>query len=79
MKEISIVLFGIGKVGKTLIDQLLAATEEWQSEGVKLRIPVIANSETALFAAEGISETWQEDFRKDGKNLPISGYHSICF
>ena len=71
MKEVNIVLFGIGNVGKTLIGQLLAATEQWQNEGVKLRIPVIANSTTALFAAEGISAEWNEDFGKNGKSYKV--------
>ncbi|MGB8374957.1 MAG: aspartate kinase [Salegentibacter sp.] len=71
MKEVNIVLFGIGNVGKTLIGQLLAATEQWQNEGVKLRIPVIANSTTALIAAEGISAEWNEDFGKNGKSYKV--------
>ncbi|MGY5849983.1 aspartate kinase [Salegentibacter sp. F14] len=63
MKTVNIILFGVGNVGGTLIDQLLKIRTKWVKEfKLNLEIPVIANSEKALLRPGGISETWQEDF-----------------
>ena len=54
MKKVNIILFGIGNVGSTLIQQLLDAKKQWEKHsGVSVNIPVIANSKKALFNAEG--------------------------
>ena len=60
MKKINIIIFGVGNVGSTLITQLLNTKQKWEEQGIKLEIPVIANSRKALFKSEGIDETWKE-------------------
>lgn len=72
MKKVNIILFGIGNVGSTLINQLLNAKEQWEkNSGVSINIPVIANSTKALFTTEGISENWQEEFKSNAKNYKL--------
>lgn len=71
MKEINIVLFGIGKVGSTLIDQLLEAKSRWKQDGIQLQIPVIANSGKALFKPEGVDRDWQQELQRNGKSYEI--------
>lgn len=61
MKIINIIIFGVGNVGSTLITQLLNTKQKWEEQGIKLEIPVIANSRKALFKSEGIDETWKEE------------------
>lgn len=57
MKEVNIILFGVGNVGNTLIDQFLKIGHRWADEfEIKLKIPVVANSGKALFKPEGIGE-----------------------
>lgn len=71
MKKINLILFGIGNVGKTLLIQLLEAKALWEQEGLRVNIPVIANSSTALFTAKGVSGNWQEEFANKGKNYSL--------
>ncbi|MBZ9728322.1 aspartate kinase [Salegentibacter sp. JZCK2] len=72
MKKVNIILFGIGNVGSTLIQQLLSAREQWEKHsGVSVSIPVIANSKKALYNAEGISENWQKDFKKSAEKYKL--------
>lgn len=72
MKKVNIILFGIGNVGKTLIEQLLTAKKQWEeNSGVSVNIPVIANSTKALLIAEGITENWEKDFKKSAKEYKL--------
>jgi len=72
MKKVNIILFGIGNVGSTLIQQLLDAKKQWEKHsGVSVNIPVIANSKKALFNAEGISENWKKDFKKSSEKYKL--------
>lgn len=65
MKTIHIVLFGIGNVGSTLINQINAAraTLKRQKE-IDLQIPVITNSKLIFTAEEGVESTWENDFKR---------------
>ncbi|MDR9457945.1 MAG: aspartate kinase [Salegentibacter sp.] len=64
----NIILFGVGNVGSTLIDQFLKIRSRWTAEsGIRLNIPVIANSGKALFMPKGIGENWKEDFDKNAE------------
>ena len=68
MKKVNIILFGVGNVGSTLIDQLLKTKTNWQKESeIAVNIAVIANSKKALFKPEGIDENWKEDFEKNAQ------------
>jgi homoserine dehydrogenase len=62
-KTIHIVLFGIGQVGSTLINQINEAKSRLlQEQNLKLRIPIVANSKLAFFDKDGISNGWETDF-----------------
>lgn len=67
MKQIHIVLFGTGKVGSSLIQQILKAGEYLKEhEGLELKIPIIANSTTAFFQKDHQSSSWETDLKKFG-------------
>jgi homoserine dehydrogenase len=62
-KTIHIVLFGIGKVGSKLINQINASKSSLQQhQNLQLRIPIIANSKLAFYDKDGISDGWEMDF-----------------
>ena len=62
-KTIHIVLFGIGKVGSTLINQINESKSRiLQEQNLKLKIPIIANSKLAFLDKDGISNSWETDF-----------------
>jgi homoserine dehydrogenase len=62
-KTIHIVLFGIGQVGSTLINQINGAKSRLlQEQNLKLKIPIIANSKLAFYDKDGISNRWETDF-----------------
>lgn len=68
MKKVNIILFGIGNVGSTLIDQFLKTKSAWEKDSeIDLNISLIANSEKALFKPEGIGANWKVDFDKNAK------------
>ncbi|HEY9185118.1 MAG TPA: aspartate kinase [Salegentibacter sp.] len=72
MKKVNIILFGIGNVGGTLIAQLLKTRSLWTSEfGMSLNVPVISNSEKALFKPEGIGENWKVDFDENAQTYKL--------
>lgn len=67
MKKINIVLFGTGKVGSRLIQQVLEVRQDLQQEQhLELNIPVIANSTTAFFAEENVQSSWSTDLERFG-------------
>ena len=67
MKKINIVLFGTGKVGSVLINQVLEARESLlRQENLELNLPVIANSTTAFFRKENQEATWETDLKTFG-------------
>lgn len=65
MKTIHIVLFGIGNVGSTLINQINAAKDALKKhKQISLQIPVITNSKLIFTSEEGVESTWESDFKK---------------
>lgn len=66
MKTINIILFGVGKVGSTLVKQVLEGQPRFEKAGVALQIPVIANSSIAFFKEEGVEDSWQTDLETFG-------------
>jgi homoserine dehydrogenase len=61
--SINIVLFGIGNVGSTLINQVLESQKFFlEKRNIELRFPVIANSTLAFFEKEGVKNEWEIDF-----------------
>lgn len=60
-KKINLVLFGLGQVGGTLADQILASADQIESrKGLKLNIVAMANSRKLLLDARGIGADWRD-------------------
>jgi aspartokinase/homoserine dehydrogenase 1 len=61
--KVNIVLFGIGNVGSTLINQVLASQNYFiEQKNIDLRFPIIANSTLAFFENKGIQNKWESNF-----------------
>jgi aspartokinase/homoserine dehydrogenase 1 len=61
--RINIVLFGIGNVGSTLINQVLESQKFFlEKRNVELRFPIITNSSLAFFEKKGIKNQWEANF-----------------
>jgi len=66
MKTINIVLFGIGNVGSTLVDQFQKAIETIEKEQqVQLKLQLIANSRKALYADISSELNWRTRFEEE--------------
>ncbi len=62
-KKIHLVVFGIGKVGSTLIQQINDAKSQLQQhQNVLIEIPIVTNSKLAFYEKNGISNSWECDF-----------------
>lgn len=63
MTQVNLIIFGIGNVGATLINQLIAfKAEVKQQQQIDLRIPVMANSKFAFFNSDDLNNTWTSAF-----------------
>lgn len=61
--NINIILFGIGNVGSTLINQVIESQQFFlEKRNVNLRFPVIANSTVAFFEKQGVKNQWEANF-----------------
>jgi len=61
--RINVVLFGIGNVGSTLLNQVIESQQFFlQKRNVELRFPIITNSTLAFFEKEGIKNQWEANF-----------------
>lgn len=61
--RINIVLFGIGNVGSTLINQVIESQKFFlEKRNIDLRFPVITNSTLAFFEKEGLKNQWEANF-----------------
>lgn len=61
--KINIVLFGIGNVGSTLINQVLESQKFFlEKKNIELRFPIITNSTLAFFEKEGEINSWEANF-----------------
>jgi aspartokinase/homoserine dehydrogenase 1 len=61
--KINIILFGIGNVGSTLINQVLESRKFFlEKKNIELRFPVITNSTLAFFEKEGEINSWEANF-----------------
>ncbi len=73
MKTINIVLFGIGNVGGTLINQInKAKTQLHLKQKTNVKIIVATNSNTALYNENGISNNWSTHFSNEAKPYVIN-------
>ncbi|WP_300979334.1 aspartate kinase [Flavobacterium sp.] len=63
--KINIILFGIGKVGSALIQQIEESQLFFQEKyGVELRFPIITNSTLAFFEKKGHTNSWEANFNQ---------------
>ena len=63
--KINIILFGIGNVGSTLLNQVLDSHKFFlEKRNIDLRFPVITNSTKALFEKDGATNLWESNFSK---------------
>jgi homoserine dehydrogenase len=61
--RINIVLFGIGNVGSTLINQVIESQNFFlEKKNIELRFPIITNSTLAFFEKEGVKNQWEANF-----------------
>ena len=61
--RINIVLFGIGNVGSTLINQIIESQKFFlEKRNIDLRFPIITNSTLAFFEKEGLKNQWEANF-----------------
>ncbi|OWP85144.1 aspartate kinase [Flavobacterium davisii] len=61
--RVNVILFGIGNVGSTLIQQILESQQFFlEQRNIDLRVPVITNSTVAFYEKEGVRNQWEADF-----------------
>lgn len=61
-KKVNLAIFGVGNVGGTLVNQIVAAAEKIEEkEGVKLQIFALANSRKMVLNSNGISSDWKNE------------------
>lgn len=59
----NIILFGIGNVGRTLINQVIESQEFFlKKRNIDLRFPIITNSTLAFFEKDGLKNQWEANF-----------------
>lgn len=71
-KKVNLALFGHGKVGAALIDQILASARSIEKKkNIKLNIFAIANSSKVLLDDNGISTDWRERLETEAQPYDI--------
>lgn len=61
--KINIVLFGIGNVGSTLLNQVLESQQFFiDKKNIEVRFPIITNSSLAFFEKHGVKNNWEANF-----------------
>lgn len=69
--KINIVLFGIGNVGSTLINQIVESQKFFlEQQNIELRFPIITNSTLAFFEKDGLKNKWEANFAQSA--IPFS-------
>ncbi|WP_034923577.1 aspartate kinase [Gillisia sp. CAL575] len=73
MKKINIVLFGVGNVGSSLINQILEARSKIiTSSQVEINLAVLVNSKIAFYNKDNISHSWEAEFKTYGYPYKLS-------
>ena len=61
--KVNVVLFGIGNVGSTLLNQVIESQQFFlEKRNIDLRFPIITNSTLAFFEKEGAKNQWEANF-----------------
>lgn len=67
MKKIHVILFGVGNVGGSLINQILEAREALKNKSkLEINIPVIVNSTSAFYEEKCVRPAWKTDLKYFG-------------
>jgi homoserine dehydrogenase len=73
MKKINIVLFGVGNVGSSLINQILEAQSKiLNSSQIEIKLAVLVNSKIAFYNKDNINPSWEADFKACGYPYKLS-------
>jgi len=73
MITINLVIFGIGNVGSTLINQIEVSKAKFRTnDHIDLKIPIITNSQLAFFR-DDVSDQWKLDFETFSEPYTITG------
>ncbi len=73
MKKINIVLFGVGNVGSSLINQILEARSKiFNSSQIEINIAVLVNSKIAFYNNGALNNSWEADFKTFGYPYKLS-------
>ncbi|WP_010228937.1 homoserine dehydrogenase family protein [Gillisia marina] len=66
-------LFGVGNVGSTLVNQILEARSKMlTSSQVEINIAVLVNSKIAFYSKDNIKNSWEADFKTYGYPYKLS-------
>ena len=69
---INIIIFGIGNVGSTLVDQIIEKHDFFKEKfKVNLRIPIVCNSKFALFTKKPLPLNWVDEFKSLSQNYVV--------
>ena len=61
--RVNVILFGIGNVGSTLLNQVIESQQFFlEKRNIDLRFPIITNSTLAFFEKDGIKNQWEANF-----------------
>jgi aspartokinase/homoserine dehydrogenase 1 len=61
--KVNVILFGIGNVGSTLINQVIESQQFFlEKRNIELRFPIITNSTLAFFEKDGVKNKWEANF-----------------
>ena len=61
--KINVILYGIGNVESTLINQVIESQKFFlEKRNIDLRFPIITNSTLAFFEKEGVKNQWEANF-----------------
>ncbi|NMH25101.1 homoserine dehydrogenase family protein [Flavobacterium solisilvae] len=61
--RVNIILFGIGNVGSTLVNQVIESQKFFlEKKNIDLRFPIITNSSLAFFEKAGVKNQWEANF-----------------
>lgn len=72
-KKINLAIFGHGKVGSQLIDQIIASTKEISKRrDLDIRVFAVANSTKILLSKNGVDAHWSYEKETNGLEHPIS-------
>ena len=71
-KRINLAIFGVGTVGGTLIDQILASKESIvDRKGIEVNIFAIANSKKVLLNRKGVGAQWKQNLLGQGETYNL--------